>query len=411
MKITDKNFVEETKKQVEPLMQELVNGKSARDIAKDIYLTLPDKTEEIAYMMVDNMTEIIENYHDEFDTCYANEESYIIDKLQDSTKGIDDAVERCKVYHRILVSLAAQAIYTEGGEDAEARAKAYVDEHKEFECTSEEAVEKETELFNLTVEALKKADVLTMQLPVVLEQIQNEDFDAASGSFALGRESSDLKLILAMQAYVNAQNGMYEDISEEASMEQIVYNVCGAADTCAVAAQAEEGTVEESTAIKILRVIGKILGIAALMYLALKAMFYLGFVLWKFFPLSLFMSVVLATVVILTVIKKFSMDEGAKQLGSALLVGASYLVGYAAGAVVKGVKKLIEWAKPYVTAALLWIKDTVCSLLTRLSNAIGNHAKEQNAETISNSVTAEESENEADEEEEEGQAERNTVFA
>lgn len=410
MKVTDKNFVEETKKQLEPVMQELAHGKSARDIAKDIYLTLPDKSEEIAYMMVDNMTEIIENYHNEFDACFANEDAYIVDKLQESTKGIEDSVERCKVYHRMLVALASHAIYTEGGVDAEARAKAYVNEHKEFACTAEEATKMETELFNLTVEALKKADILTMQLPAVLEQLQSDEFNAVSGSFALGRESADLKLILAMQAYVNAQNGMYEDLSEEASMEQIVYNVCGAADTCAVAAQAEEGTVDESRAIKILRVIGKILGFCVLMTLSTDAIKIISMFLWEIFPLTFGFSIVLASLGIFLVINAYSLDKRVEQLYSDFLADCGYLVGKVAGSVVKGVKKLINWVKPYVTATLVWLKDTVYSLLTRLANAIDTHAKEQNAQTTSSSGTAKESGNEVDEEKEE-QAERNTVFA
>lgn len=396
MKITDKNFLEETKKQVEPLMREFAEGKSARDIAKDIYLTLPNKTEDTAYMIVDDMTEIIENYHDEFDTCYANDESYIKGKLLETTKGIDDAVERCKVYHRILVALTAHAIYVDGEANAEARAKAYVNEHKEFKCTPEEAVEKEAELFNLTVEALKTADIMTMQLPAVLEMLKNTGLDTAY-SFAFGRDSADLKLILAMQAYVNAQNGMYEDIGEETSMKQIVYGICGAADTYALAVRAENGTVDKSTFVKILSVIGRVLVVAA----AASLIFSPGILLTIFYSILAVLYTLLFVVAIALPIV----------VGVAVLVGAGCIVVCGAVTAFVGLKNLIEWSKPYVKVAVQWLKEKVGTLLNQISAKIDNRIKEHKNEIVDNSPVVREPIEEEGETNVKEEIESNTVFA
>lgn len=398
MKITDKNFLEETKKQVEPLMMAFENGKSARDIAKDIYMTLPNKSEDTAYMIVDEMIEIIENYHDEYDTCYANDDSYVRGKLLDATKGMDDAVERCKVYHRILVALAAHAIYVDGEANAETRAKAYADEHKEFECTSEEAVEKEAELFELTVEALKTADIMTMQFPEILDRLKDSGLDKASYSFAFGRDSADLKLILAMQTYVNAQNGMYEEINEEISMKQIAYNVCGAADTYALAVSAEEGTADKSVLVKALSVIGKVIGVVALVCLAFapKLLVDIGIIIWAVFSIAFFILLALLVLVLPAAVSV------------ALLIGAGYLIVCGAGAAYKGLKKLVIWSKPYVKVAVQWLKEKVCTLLNYISAKIDKRIEEHKNEIADNPVIAEAPANRAVEEE---QTESNTVFA
>lgn len=364
MKLTDKNFMEETKKQVAGAMEELANGKSARDISKDIYLTLDNKTEDIAYMMTDNMIEIIENYHNDFDACYADEDAYIKEKLNDRVKDIDNALGRCEVYHRILVNMAANAIYAEGGNDAEARARAYVEENKDFNFTAEEAEEKETELYNLACEAIKKGDIVTIQLCQILEQLDAEEFTEAAVGVKLGRESADIKLILAMQAYVNAQRGLYEDITPETSIEQITYNVCGAADVCAVATQVGEGTVSESIVVKILKTIGAVIGWCGMFYGEICATAFLGGLIWMLLPVPLFIAMVISGCAVVFIDDKLGLVDKAAAVGS--VVGG--YVGCVVGAALKGIKKLVEWVTPYIITAINWVKNTVCNFITLIAD-------------------------------------------
>lgn len=366
MKFNDKKFVENTKAQAEAHIKALAEGKNVRDILKDIYMTLEGKTEDISYIMADRVIESVEKYHKDFENCYENEDDYIKQSLAEATKNTKSAKERCEAYHRMLVAIAAHSIITDGGENAEDRANAYIEENKEFNCTAEEAEAKEKELYELTVESIKNTDLITPQLASILENISSEELKNTAGSYAFGRKSKDIKAILAMQTYVNIQNGTVTDLSPDMTLEQISYNVCGAVDTCAVAAQAEAGELPKEIAMKILKVIGQILGIGFLAFGVISLVGISSIILYIISPFSFFVSLVLATLITAIVVRSLDLVQGFKDLGGSIFEGVGFVFGYIVGSVIKGIEKLVEWVSPYVKKAYNWVKEKVCSFISYL---------------------------------------------
>ncbi len=375
MKITDKNVVEKLMKQTELHVKDYSEGISAREIAKRMYMTLEGKTEDVAYIMADHMADIIAAYHQDVDNCMEDENAFAEAKLREAVASIRDPLERCRVYHRMLVALEAYTIFMNGEENAAEAADTYIEEHGECTVTAEEAEDKEQELFKLTVEALANTNYVANQLPAIINSLEQESLaEAMKGAVAVlktGRQTADLKLILAMQAYVNAQNGVYEDVSEDCSMEQIGYTVSAAMDACAVASQAAEGSIESSLASKILRAIGEVLtfiGILALVHDFLVITTTLLMTLLPL-PLGIVASVALMVLVVVWMSKDKTLIDWVKEGGN-LMVGAGRLVTTGVKGLVAGFNKLVEWTTPAVKSGWEWFKKRVKNTLDTLSSKI-----------------------------------------
>ncbi len=372
MKATDKNFYEEISKQVKPLLNDLKNGKSARDIAAAIYMTLPDKTEDTAGAMADRVIGAVDRYHDSLENCfYMNDDgsykckdregirNFIKSSLKDNVKDLKNPIDRSKIYYRNLIALRAYGIYMEGGDDAEQKAKDYVDAHKNFPYNDDTAVQMEERLFDLNVEAIENTDIIAAQLPAILAAMQDANFDQAMGIYAFGRESADIKVVLSMQAYVNSVNGMYEDIDADADIDidadadididAVTTATCAAVDTYSAIGQEEAGLTTKETLMLTLQIIGCVVAVILAAYLTFIAMRYLFFFLYLFVMpfqplLSLILSLVATTAITVGVLDSDLFDM-AGVFGTKVGKAFFNVINFTGKKLKAGIDKAIDFAK------------------------------------------------------------------
>lgn len=360
MKTTDKNFIEETRKQIAPVLEEVLSGsKTAESAAAAIYMTLDDKTELIASMMTESMVGLIENYHAEVEACRKDAKAYIEQQLQEKLQAVKEPLDRCKVYHRILVALASYDLYIQGREK---EAEEFEERNRILDCTAEQAVEKEKELHDLAVEAIRKSPFCAAQIPDLINELSQKECEGLKATVRFGRESKDLKLLLAMQAYVNAQKHCYEDLSDAASMEQIVRTVCAAVDISAVASQVGEGTMQEEEAYSLVETIGRVAGFGALLFVAYSGAAFMAGLLFTLLPLNLFLSIVLGALIAYWAFSDPDIANGFVNVGGKIAVSLGAIVTTGTGLIIKGLKSLAQWAAPRIKSAYEWLKGKISDL-------------------------------------------------
>jgi hypothetical protein len=197
-----------------------------------------------------------------------------------------------------------------------------------------------------------------------------------------------------MQVYVNALQNVYEDVSAESSMEQLVYTVCAAVDTCAVAAEVETGKMEENLALKILRVIGQILAFVGMTYLVAVMGEFFGILLAALIPINVLLAVVLCTFAVCWLIEKDTLDD-VMETGGDILVGVGRGTAFVAARVFNGFKKLIQWSADGVVKAVKWfftvfgiVPSTLCMSPSTETEEATPESADQVAEEVSDEVMA-----------------------
>ena len=216
--------------------ERLKNGESAEEIAISIYMSLP-KNEKIACMMVACIKKMIEDYH--ANLCLSTEEM-VKKKLDEEVDGVSSIEERCKIYHHILLKIAVNEIANSDDEGAQERANDYILENQSFFLPQgEDLVQKEKELRAAVEPALQKSNLSLKRFEscFIDAKVSEEDQKLLAVSAAWGEESTNLKLILCTQIFVNYINGCYDTQGATLSLEEIVNMVCAGVDLNAVAAQ------------------------------------------------------------------------------------------------------------------------------------------------------------------------------
>lgn len=263
----------------------LKTGKSAHDIAVQMYRNRNGASEKVAEDMVTEIENLIQQYHNDLGmlgianleavqntteaTVKANQEKLIDRQLDDAVSAMASAQERCCTYYRMLLAIEAYRIYTDGQPDAEERANAYMEKYSQFDLSDAECEKREGELRNDVKEALKSTTFLADEMSGLLQTIKLVDTDEQLVSVVAeyGEACKDQKLILCTLAYLDATNDVYQDLNGTTSMKEIVYAICIGLDTGALASEVVKGKVPFPLFKFILGILGSILGaaIAAIM--------------------------------------------------------------------------------------------------------------------------------------------------
>lgn len=258
----------------------LKTGKSAHDIAVQMYRNRNGASEKVAEDMVTEIENLIQQYHNDLGmlgianleavqntteaAVKANQEKLIDRQLDDTVSGMASAQERCRTYYRMLLAIEAYRIYTDGQPDAEERANAYMEQYSQFGLSDAECEKREGELRNDVKEALQSTKFLADEMSTILQMIEFVDTDEQLVSVVAeyGEACKDHKLILCTQAYLNATNDVYQDLNGTTSMKEIVYATCIGVDTGALASEVAKGKVSFPLFKFILGVLGALLGVA-----------------------------------------------------------------------------------------------------------------------------------------------------
>lgn len=362
MKITDKNFLEKTKEQAKQYLDELAGGKSAREISAKIYMTLPNKSEEIAEQMADRVIATVKTYNDALDKCIDKQNNigeYVSDAIKASVKDIDSAAERSKIYYRNIIALKAYSIYAEGGENADVKAREYAEKNGAFPYDDEDASNIEEILFEKNVEAVMNSNIAVVSLPALLDELKDEETDLAVGVFEFGKESADIKTIISMQAYVNAMNGMYRDINANCDIDTVTLSACAAVDTVAAVEQHQAGKITKQILEIVLRIIGYVVGMIIGSWGSIAAIAMLSALIAITASNGLFGCIAF---IVLTFAAYGSnlldrvLDEVGKA-GEKVSIGIIKVTKFVVGLLVKGVNAALEIIKPIAAKGIAWFKD------------------------------------------------------
>lgn len=355
MKMNDKNFVSDSMERLQGYAMQLEEGKSARDIAAEMYANgLPDKTTETGYLMADHIIETIEEYHKKVEESIQDGNKFVRDEITKMVSGFDSAAGRCKAYHNMLVAIAA---YTISCDSSKAEAQAYVEQNKEFSMTEDEARENEEKMLNDVVEAVDKANIALAAVPGMLEQAKEMNFDDVDCVFAYGRDSKDLKLLLSMQTYIDAQNDKIEDLNPGTTLEQITYSVSGAVDTVAIADKTGEDEVTMGdVGMEIMGAIGRVVGVVLLGAAALPVALGGGIILGTLLPFPTIATIAIVTLGSLFVLVSAN-AAGAARAGQRLFQGLGGIIHRAAGLVIRVLRWFGRKIAPAFRATAQWMRN------------------------------------------------------
>lgn len=247
------------KRQCGEHLKQLKNGKSARDVAVDVYRTM-GSDEAVANTMVDCIEKMIKEYHM---SLMLTTEDMIKRKLDAEIEWAKTPEARCEVYHRALVTLGAYEIMNSGDAYAQGKAEDFVQKHESFAFAEGENLEqKEKEMRAAVEEAFLKTPVPVNSLDAFFDdrKFDPERLECPGVEAVFGEGSAELKLILCTQAYVDYIEGCCGNEDASLTMEQLVNAVCAGVDLNAIV-RAKDGKGEAVE--RILRLLYCVLVVAA----------------------------------------------------------------------------------------------------------------------------------------------------
>lgn len=234
-------------------MEAVKQGKSAAQAASELYVRgLPDKDQQLGDVMAERVEEIVSQYEKLAKDALADPDGWIdaqLDRLGEN----GTRTERCRLLLQMLEGVTAVNASLTGEDVRTMREQGMeLDERRVNEET-------ERELREALKEALAASTLGAVQLEALgeaLESLPPEQLE--EGVIEFGRDAHGRKVLLAMTAYVNAKNGVLEDVPAEATVEEITTAVCLADDTARVCAGAQNGTVKEEEAPRIVQLLGEV---------------------------------------------------------------------------------------------------------------------------------------------------------
>lgn len=258
------------------LIEQEREGSDVRTILKDMYCgAYSDKTENIGYVMADKVIGLVGEYDQEVRQAMEDQDAWYDEKVQKILKGKDSCAERCNTLYKVRVGLIAAGICESEGQMS--AVEAYINEHSHKVFTEEEATEElEAKLKEELKNALGNNGFLAATLNAYAEKAADTTENIELAVVRYGEDSSMFKAVLTMKAYLESGDDGYLKgiMPEDASLKDITYSVCAGVDALSVAGAVGNGEIEESTASKIIRAVGIVLGAAVAVYASVSVGLY-----------------------------------------------------------------------------------------------------------------------------------------
>lgn len=344
-------MMEHVSKRATGHIEQLKDGKSAVEIAAEMYRqNLPGKSEQTSMMMAQHIADTVSGYYRSKGAALENYEAWVNQAFTTATARMNNVQAYNQMYQVYVGAVATVKLkFATTNEEKEIVNNWVKQEAKRSFTDTEATPEKVEELKEKLAAALKDANLLTTQLTAISETLLNEEANAQM-VLDFGAINEDVMTLLAMQTYLDAKNGLLEEIPGNVRLEEIALSVCSAMDTYRVAEQVASGKITEEEGEKLLGILGGVFGtllsITAISYAGIKtaATVYL--------LLGSNLVAVMAGVVMAVAISKpavNALSEAGTTVGnvsqivivttvSLVAKGVSILVGVAA----KGVKALLQ---------------------------------------------------------------------
>ena len=332
-------------------IKQLKDGKSAVEIAAEMYReNLPGKSVQTSTMMGQHVYDTVAEYYRSKTAALENYEAWVDEVFTTALSRMDIVQAYNQLYQIYVGAVAAAKLNTAATDEEKEEVQNWV-KSEEARCfTDAEATpEHLAELKEKLAFALKDASLLTTQLGAMSETLRNAE---ASAQMVLdfGAINEDVMTLLAMQIYLDAKNGLLEDVPSNIRLEEVTLSVCSAMDTYRVAAQVANGEITEEEGAKLLGALGGVFGAL----LAIGTIYYAGMAVATVVTLTLGSSLIATVAGIVAMVAVSdpvfnSLTAAGTKVGNitqTLVVGTVKLVSYGLsmlfGAVAKGAQALWE---------------------------------------------------------------------
>lgn len=267
MKKFTKEQMDQMTTQVEKIMEQLSGGKSAREICAQMYVDgLADKTLSQGEAMAGSIMESIAAFDRDFDRAKTDADAFVDAFVEDACKD-KSLAERCTYLMKLIAAISgAKSMLDADTDEKREQALNMVAEAEVAQIFEGEATEAlESKLRDQLKNALRGSNILVSALEAQsekLREIESED-EAANLLIDAGNRNTDYRAIMAMQAYINIKNGMYEDIPADLSAAQVATMVCAYTEEVSILQQVAQNHMGEDVACILL----SILGLVAILHL------------------------------------------------------------------------------------------------------------------------------------------------
>ena len=252
MKLTEKtmNII---KKESEAAINQMAEAKTAIEIAGEIYCkALPGKDAETGKVMAKRIDSIICDYENNVKSAIGDSEFWVKAQIEKQIEG-KEIEERCKALFSMLVGVSSLNDVLAGKKSIEEIQQEY-----SFDVNNI-SEEYENSLKEQLIAAVQASAYGEFQIKEFKKALESGKTDVSIGDIIdFGKREHDVKVIMAMIAYVNAKNGVIEDIPADTSMDEIAIAVASSYDVAATAEQVEEGKISTGKGVKIIMAISTV---------------------------------------------------------------------------------------------------------------------------------------------------------
>ena len=278
MKLTEKTM-NVIKKESETAINQMAEGKTAIEIAGEIYCkALPDKDAETGKVMAMRIDSTIREYESNVKSALEDSDAWVKAQIEKQVEG-KDLEERCKTLFSMLVGVSSLNDVLAGKKSIEEIQQEY-----SFDVNNV-SEEYENSLKEQLIAAVQASAYGEYQLRELEKALENGKTDVSMGDIIdYGKHEHDVKVIMAMIAYVNAKNGAIEDLPADMSLDEIAIAVASSYDVAATAEQVEEGKISTEKGAKIIKAISTVASFMIAVVLAAAALWSVGVLIDLFLP-------------------------------------------------------------------------------------------------------------------------------
>lgn len=349
-----KEILEQIRSHSAKALAELHNGKPAVEVVEQMYMDrLPNKDEEISRMMAEKMHGLVAEFYQNWAAAQEDYAVWCERFLNDHIKDLPRA-EACGKLNKMYCAIALIGAVRSAETEAEADAiRAQMEQQSQRVFSEAEATEEQLAQLRAKIsEALLDSGIAAEQLKELGAILENADAQLPL-ALNFGVRNVEYMTVLAMQAYLDIKDGLYESVPVDTTMEHVACSVCSTACALEVAAKVERGEVSETVGCRLMQILGAV----AAGFLLVKLGYVVGVTIFGFLSIifSPFIGVLVTAVTLFALAHTFfkpMLEAGTMvgdifySIGSALLSGVKFLA-----------TRLLGWLKLSAERCMARVKD------------------------------------------------------
>lgn len=375
MKLSEKTMYT-IKQDAEHSINQLSKGVPAIVIAADLYCkSLTDKEPELGEVMAERIKSVVDSYTANSENALKDSEKWL---EQNIDKMIEDknVLERCTILYNMLSGILAL-----NGAALNSDTEEFLKNQVSFD-PGKASLETEEELRNQLIEALNNSTLGVAQLDAIAFLLNNNNGNMTQEIIDFAKNDRDIKIIMAMVAYINVKNGRIEEIPPEATLDEITIGVCFSYDTQRIALQVAEGKMEEKFALETIKKLAMVSGFMLAASLTLLSGSLINLAAVAFLPTMVaFPLTILCGAIIWQLAKEPSRNVCKKIIG----FGWKIVKG-GVGLIVKGLKAIAQFATQHVLPKCIGVYEKIKSYFARVKSEY--QTKNENSQTEKEEVPA-----------------------